>query len=134
MKELFIDDHIVEAIDNLARKLHQPHKFRHNVVLRAEHRWENSGVMLWTTPAWVPEESIFKTLYYEMAASGDKTVKLDVTGAPIGGRSFSCYATSEDGVNWEKPMLDLYDYDAPTWTGKPIGKENAYWGTAGADL
>ena len=40
MKELFIDDHIVEAIDNLARKLHQPHKFRHNVVLRAEHRSE----------------------------------------------------------------------------------------------
>ncbi len=80
--------------------------------------------MLWTTPAWVPEESIFKTLYYAMAASGDKTVNLDVTGAPIGGRSFSCYATSEDGVNWEKPMLGLYDYDAPTWTGKPIGKEN----------
>ena len=41
MKALFIDDHVVEEIDNLARKLHQPQKFEGNVVLRPEYRWEN---------------------------------------------------------------------------------------------
>ena len=28
MKALFIDDHVVEEIDNLARKLHQPREIR----------------------------------------------------------------------------------------------------------
>ena len=36
MKALFIDDHVVKELDNLARKLHQPQKFDNNVVLRAE--------------------------------------------------------------------------------------------------
>ena len=41
MKHLFIDDHELETIDNLARKLHQPQKFERNAVLRPEYRWEN---------------------------------------------------------------------------------------------
>ena len=124
MKALFIDDHVVEEIDNLARKLHQPEKFDNNVVLRAEHRWENCGIMMWTTPAWVPEEQVFKTLYYAIAESDSPEVKLDVTGAPMGGKSFICYATSEDGVNWDKPVLGLHDYDALSWHASAIGTEN----------
>ena len=124
MKALFIDDHVVEEINNLARKLHPLQKFDKNVVLRPEHRWENCGIMMWTTPAWVPDESVFKTLYYASSESDSPEVKLDVTGAPIGGRSFICYATSEDGVNWEKPSLGLQDYDALTWRGTAIGSEN----------
>ena len=34
MKALFIDDHSVAEIDNLARKLHPLQKFDKNVVLR----------------------------------------------------------------------------------------------------
>ena len=63
MKHLFIDDHQLEEIDNLARKLHQPHKFRGNAVVRPENRWENCAIQIRTTPAWDPEEGLFKMLY-----------------------------------------------------------------------
>ena len=79
MKTLFIDDHAVEEINNLARKLHPLRKFDKNVVLRPEHRWENCGIMMWTTPAWVPDEAVFKVLYYASAEGDDPDVKLDVT-------------------------------------------------------
>lgn len=36
VKHLFLDDHEIEEIDNLARKLHQPEKFERNAVLRPE--------------------------------------------------------------------------------------------------
>ena len=72
----------------------------------------------------MPDEAVFKTLYYASSEAESPEVKLDVTGAPIGGQSFICYATSEDGVNWEKPVLGLHDYDALTWRGTAIGKEN----------
>ena len=107
MKQLFIDDFIVQEIDNLARKLHQPTKFRGNAVVRPEYRWENCQIQIRTTPAWVPDEGVFKMIYYASAESLDPAVKLDVTGAPSGGETFACYATSTDGVNWEKPFLEL---------------------------
>ncbi len=124
MKHLFIDDHELEEIDNLARKLHQPHKFRGNAVVRPENRWENCVIEIRTTPAWDPEEGLFKMLYQSGAEGPDPNLTLDVTGAPAGEESFMCLATSEDGVNWEKPNLGLFDYHGVLWNGKPIGKEN----------
>ncbi len=124
MKHLFIDDHEVETIDNLARKLHQPQKARDNVVIRPEYRWENSSIQMRTTPVWLPDEGVFKAIYLTTAEGLDPEVRTDMTGAPAGGERFACYATSEDGVNWEKPFLGLYEYEAPTWRGTPIGGEN----------
>lgn len=126
MKYLFIDDHDIEAIDNLARKLHQPEKFANNVVVRPENRWENAGIQIRTTPIWLPDEGIFKMIYLTSAEGkdADAGVTVDMTGAPQGMESYACYATSTDGINWEKPTLGLHDYPMPTWRGTPIGKEN----------
>jgi hypothetical protein len=124
LKHLFIDDHDIEAIDNLARKLHRPEKFERNVVLRAEHRWENAGIQIRTIPAWDPEAKRFTMIYLGSADTPDAVGRLDPSGAPLGGESFYCYATSEDGINWNKPFLGLYDYAQPYWNGKPIGGQN----------
>lgn len=124
MKHLFVDDHEVEAIDNLARKLHQPQKARDNVVIRPEYRWENNSIQVRTSPVWLPDEGIFKMIYLTGAEGLDPEVKFDATGAAASVERYACYATSEDGVNWEKPFLGLYDYPAPTWRGTPVGLEN----------
>ena len=123
VKHLFVDDGVVEEIDNLARKLHQPCKFRGNAVLRPEHRWENIRLYLTVAPAWVPEEGVFKLIYGSSAESLDPDARLARTVHPAG-ESFHCYATSSDGVNWEKPILGLYDYPGLLWNGKPIGSQN----------
>ncbi len=119
MKQLFIDDHDLEEIDNLARKLHQPQKFEGNAVLRPEYRWENYMIRNRCAPVWDPEVGLFR-LVYQGTAAGPIPSALRASGT----ENFWCYATSTDGVNWEKPFLGLYDYQEPTWTGKPIGKEN----------
>jgi len=123
MKQLFVDDGIVQEIDNLARKLHQPQKFRGNAVIRPEHRWENTGMQIRQAPVWVPEEGVFKIIYHAGAESVDPNASWSVSGYPPG-EGFACYATSTDGVNWEKPFLGLYDYPALLWNGKPIGGQN----------
>ena len=130
MKHLFIDDYELEEIDNLARKLHQPQKFRGNAVVRPENRWENMEVQIRTTPAWDPEEGMFKMLYQAGAEGPDPNLTLDVTGAPAGRESFMCLATSADGVNWEKPNLGLVEYHGLLWNDKPIGKENNIVGSS----
>ncbi|MDE0428517.1 MAG: hypothetical protein OXH98_02000 [Caldilineaceae bacterium] len=124
MKHLFIDDHEVEAIDNLARKLHQPRKERANVVIRPEFRWENNAIQVRTSPAWLPDEGLFKMIYLTRAEGMDPQVSLDPTGAVANTESFACFATSQDGVNWEKPVLGLYEYPGLDWRGTPVGGEN----------
>ena len=130
MKHLFIDDHGIERIDNLARKLHQPEKFRGNAVIRPEYRWENLYIRIWGAPMWDPNSGLFKMIYLGSAAKEITTVgkgaaaELDETGEAGTSGHFSCYATSEDGVNWEKPILGLHDYQGLSWKGTPIGGEN----------
>ena len=130
MKHLFIDDHEVESIHNLARKLHQPEKFHANAVVRPEYRWENQMIRMGGSVAWDPEDRLFKLIYLGTAAAPVSTVgsaaalKLHPAGDAGAAKSFSCYATSTDGVNWEKPFLGLHDYEELTWDGKRIGTGN----------
>jgi hypothetical protein len=123
-KQLFIDDFGVERITNLARKLHQPARFTGHAVLRPENRWENCGIQIRTLPAWDPQDELYKMIYLASAEGPDPEVKLDPTGAPAGGQGFYCYATSTDGVHWDKPHLGLHDYPVPLWNGVPIGGKN----------
>ena len=123
MKYLFIDDGIVQEIDNLARKLHQPRKFRGNAVVRPEHRWENTGMQIRQAPVWDPDEGVYKMVYHSAAESSDPDAEWSVSGYPPG-EGFACYTTSTDGVNWEKPTLELHEYPALLWNGKPIGGQN----------
>ena len=58
MKQLFIDDHHIEEMNNLARILHQPVK--QGAVVQPQYRWENIGVHIQTSPMWDPDEQLFK--------------------------------------------------------------------------
>ena len=125
MKYLFIDDHIIEKVDNLARTLHQPEKF--GAVLRPEFRWENCGVYTVTAPMWDPSEEVYKLVYGSMAEPPDLTTAdllMTNVSAPNREQGFYCYATTKDGVNWEKPFLELHEYEGTSYDGKPFGKQN----------
>ncbi len=122
-RRLFIDDGDVDRIDNLARVLHQPAKFHGNAVVRPDRRWDNCAIQIRTTPAWDPEARRFHMIYQSAAEP------LDVE-PPEDGRSFACYAASEDGVNWEKPELGLFEYGGLDWAGRPLGTANNILPTA----
>ena len=124
MKHLFVDDHDIERLDNLARVLHQPEKFSGNVAVRPEKRWENCAIQIRTSPAWDPESASFKMLYLAAAEAPDGRMEIGPTGAPAGGESFYCYACSPDGLHWDKPELGLHDYPVALWNGQPIGTRN----------
>ena len=125
MKYLFIDDHHIEDVDNLARTLHQPEK--QGAVLQPDRRWENIGVNIVTAPMWDPSEEVFKLVYGALAEPSDLTTAdllMTTVSTPHRGQKFYCYATSEDGVHWEKPPLELHDYEGTNYNGTPFGNQN----------
>jgi len=97
-RQLFLDDHIVERIEGLKRTMHQPQK--QGPVLKAEEPWEGVYIGIFSPPMWIPEEGIFKQVY-ECRYDGYKGKR---------GHEYAL-AISRDGVQWEKPMLALVEFD-----------------------
>ena len=98
-RQLFIDDYIVEETYRVKRSLHQPTKYAGNPVLISTDPWEER-VNIYGTVMYEPEQELYRMWY---------------TG--YGGRSgglansyTACYATSRDGIFWEKPALGAVQY------------------------
>jgi len=94
-RQLFVDNCLIATTD-LKRVWHHPVKYAGNPVLKPETPWEiNAGGNAATVPKggglwWDEKEKVFK-LWYE------------------GGWLHTvCYATSKDGLTWERPNVGLY--------------------------
>jgi hypothetical protein len=93
-RQLFVDDFLIEKTD-LARKFHYPTKYEHNPVLKPETLMELNGgrrpcATVFQDGVWFdPTDRLFKMWYHAGWYDG--------TG----------YATSKDGLTWQRPMLDV---------------------------
>lgn len=84
-RQLFVDDFLIESTD-LVRKFHQPRMHPQNPVLRRDN--EKAYAIPFSDGIFYdPQLKLFRAWY-----------RCDAD---------TCYATSKDGVNWERPRLDL---------------------------
>jgi len=105
--QLFLDDFIVGRGTGFDRVIHHPRAM--GVVLPADKPWETTGV----APAFFMrrEDGTFVAFYTAIWWSPDRESKTQpdraqqYTGA-------AAYATSKDGVHWEKPNLGLMEAPA----------------------
>ncbi len=93
-RQLFVDDFLIES-SGLKRVFHLPKKYTGNPILKPETVLErNPGKNAAAVPKsggvwWDPAQKVFK-MWYE--AGWIHTV---------------CYATSKDGLSWQRPTLDV---------------------------
>jgi len=94
-RQLFVDDFLIHET-TLKRTYHLAEPYSGNPVLRPDRPWEFSTqrptAMIYSDGVWYdPADRLFK-MWYE------------------GGWTLStCYATSKDGIHWEKPSLDVVE-------------------------
>ena len=91
-RQLFVDDFLIEKT-SLQRRFHTP-EYHEEPVIHPEKPWENQRRGWFAAPfsggAWYdPEDELFKMWY------------------TAGWLASMCYATSKDGIHWEKPNLDV---------------------------
>jgi len=96
-KELFVDDYLIGKLVNLKRTLHQP--IKHGPILRPENSWENLALQTRNVPFWVPDEKVWKLYYMAFARKGKRE------------QHTTSLAISKDGLHWEKPVLNLIEWD-----------------------
>ncbi|MCG7851216.1 MAG: hypothetical protein MIO92_01705 [Methanosarcinaceae archaeon] len=92
-RQLFVDDFLIEK-STMKRSFYTPEYHKQNPVIKPDKPWENKSVGWFAAPFsggafYDPADSLFKMWY---------------TGGYL---ASTCYATSKDGINWEKPELDV---------------------------
>ena len=93
-RQLFVDDFLIDHT-TLKRTFHQATYYEQNPVLKPDRPWETQ-----TKPN--PCAMVFSDgVWYDPA---DKLFKMWYMGGYVAG---TCYATSQDGIRWEKPELDV---------------------------
>ncbi len=104
--QMFIDDYVIASTD-LTRTLHQAEKSE--VILGVgTNKWDKNGSYIYGSVLYDEQEGIYKMWY--------QVVNRDYKGIHGGDAVavMACYATSTDGVNWEKPNLGIFDYEGST--------------------
>lgn len=108
---LFLDMHHITRIEGLYRRLHQPERHPENPILRGENPWE-SVASLYGTVLYDPQDSLFK-MWYLTGPYVDGMVEVRQRQA-LGNITLLAYATSIDGVHWEKPILNQVNFAGST--------------------
>ena len=105
-KQLFIDDLVVESVENVCRTWHEPVKRPEGPVITKDQPWEAMVYFTFNGSQVIrdPKDGLFKCIYIDW--------KLTPPGpgdSAMGKSAFNLfYADSEDGVKWRKPLLDLH--------------------------
>lgn len=111
--QLLFDDFIIEEMHGFTRTLHQPQKYPVNPVLRREHPWEGFRVQVYGTVLYDPGEQLFKAWYMNIPATAAEKIVVQGQRRP-GHATLLSYATSKDGIAWDKPVLNLVDFEGST--------------------
>lgn len=97
--ELFADDFLVEDLTgDLSRHVHQPEP--KEVVFTADAPWEGNTSGYYTL---FQDGDLYRMIYRGWAHDPEnhKELRPEVT----------CYAESDDGINWRKPNLGLFEWE-----------------------
>lgn len=94
--ELFIDNYLIEKLDNVSLKLHEP--IDKGSVLKFDNPWEGPFSAYCTI---IKDNDLFR-LYYRGVPTAGKDGRTE---------EHTCYAESNDGINWTKPNLKIYELD-----------------------
>ena len=115
LKELFLDESMVESKRDLITAFHEPMK--RGVVLDSDRPWET---LMAAYPNVIKDGNRWHMFY--TAGWWDSSVKNlgdPPDGAAMGRGALNCYAYSDDGIHWIKPNLRLGEVPAGFTRGTP---------------
>ncbi len=123
--QLFVDLDRVEALDNVQQVFHSAEKHAENPVLRKLKPWEHDRGT-WGSVIYDEQEKIFKAWY-----GGGSGRRREYRPGLLSDCSVLCYATSKDGVHWDRPELGLHDVMGTRRNNVVIGDDHhnglAHW-------
>ena len=105
--QLFIDDTIISATRGVVRTLHPARKLE-QPVLRPDRPWEGRRVYIYGSVQYDCSAGLFRMWYNTRLGRGHQN---RAPGLRSRTGDIILYATSEDGIHWDKPNLGRHEFD-----------------------
>ncbi len=109
-KLLMLDTRVVEHAANARLVLGSPVKDERNPLLPSEQAWENATNNYYPNVLWDAEERVWKLWYKDVLADKEAIAQMDGPSTVHDVGWYLLYATSKDGLAWEKPALGLHRF------------------------
>ncbi|GAA5219925.1 hypothetical protein [Membranihabitans marinus] len=114
-KYLLLDRRIIQQTENAVLKVGRVEKYAGNPLFVEDKEWENRYDNFYGNVIFDKEENLYKCWYspfiIDTSAKGMTLEERNAEYSPPKGRRMGiCYATSVDGIVWDKPNLNLVDY------------------------
>jgi hypothetical protein len=114
VRQLFLDDALIERAEGLKRVLHQPVKFPGNPIIGNDRPWQTYRAQIYGTALYDPASRRFKLWYLAGARlPSEEPVRIDGRLRCPNFQSVG-YATSADGFHFELPHLGLVEFNGST--------------------
>ena len=104
--QIFVDLEDVEPLDNVHQMMHEVEKYAGNPIVRPEKPWERAGGGPAASFIYDEDEKLFKCWY--QGVIGDEKPAAGGGYEGYGPHTLN-YATSKDGLHWERPDLGLHE-------------------------
>ena len=92
---MFLDDFVVQELSRLGRTMHRPRK--RGPVLKADIPSDGEYIATVSAPMWIADQGVYRFVY-EARYEDER-------------KSRYAWATSTDGIHWEKPSLGLVEFE-----------------------
>lgn len=115
-KTLLLDSTLIQGSENIRIAVGQPRKFTGNPLFGEELPWEPRYDNMYPNVIWDESDGIYKCWYNPFLVEVEDWLgsSNELKRWLYPRQSGLCYATSMDGIHWEKPRFDIL----PFW-GKP---------------
>ena len=111
VRQLFLDDYVIDQIDGLRRVVNPATKHPNNPVLQREHPWEQFRAMIYGSALYDEEEKLFK-MWYTCMPHNNTQPAVQINGKNrVPWVTLIAYATSKDGIRWSKRNLNQLDFN-----------------------
>ncbi len=109
-KQLVVDHRVVARTENVDLVQGRVEKCAANPLFQADRSWENSLNNLYPNVIYDADARLFKLWYKCVLVDPDAIAKLDPPRTVHDVGWLLLYATSRDGLAWEKPLLGLHSF------------------------
>lgn len=109
-KLLVLDSRVIESAENAKLMPGTVTKHAGNPLFQADKPWENSLNNLYPNVIWDEEHAVFKMWYKCVLADKEAIAQMDGPSTVHDVGWYLLYATSKDGLTWDKPALGLHAF------------------------
>lgn len=107
---LVLDTRVIESVENARLVLGEVTKEAGNPVMPTNQPWENATNNYYPNVLWDAREQVWKLWYKDVLADKEAISGMDAPSTVHEVGWYLLYATSKDGLHWQKPALGLHKF------------------------